>query len=303
MKSARGNLDFERRGGSARYDQAPPHPRARAERAFRQDAERAGCLHRRTALKTAVLEVQEVRPAAGGRAVSRASSRGRSTCHDRDRAVRSDRYRYRSRVVSLTGMFTGMVLALQSAAATLDVFGARPVRGTAGVRFHGARAGARADRAMVTGRVGSGMAAELGSMVVTQQIDALRVLGTDPVRKLVAPRLAAGLVMVPILTMISDSLGIFGGGLISVFSLKLSWRVTTGARWGRAGGQRHGDGPEQADRVRVHHQVGRLLHGAHDHRRHAGRRPLHHALGGGGLGADPRLRFLHDQGCDCSRWL
>jgi phospholipid/cholesterol/gamma-HCH transport system permease protein len=76
---------------------------------------------------------------------------------------------------------------------------------------------------MVTGRVGSGMAAELGSMVVTQQIDALRVLGTDPIRKLVAPRLAAGLIMVPILTIISDALGIFGGGLISVFNLQLSW--------------------------------------------------------------------------------
>jgi phospholipid/cholesterol/gamma-HCH transport system permease protein len=76
---------------------------------------------------------------------------------------------------------------------------------------------------MIAGRVGSGMAAELGSMVVTQQIDALRVLGSDPVRKLVAPRMAAALVMVPILTVISDTLGIFGGSLISVFNLKLSW--------------------------------------------------------------------------------
>jgi len=71
--------------------------------------------------------------------------------------------------------------------------------------------------------VGSGMAAELGSMVVTQQIDALRALGTDPVRKLVTPRIAAAMVMVPILTVISDMLGVFGGALISVFSLKLSW--------------------------------------------------------------------------------
>jgi phospholipid/cholesterol/gamma-HCH transport system permease protein len=76
---------------------------------------------------------------------------------------------------------------------------------------------------MVTGRVCSGMAAELGSMVVTQQIDALRVLGTDPIRKLVAPRIAAGVVMLPILTVISDTVGIFGGSLISMFNLKLSW--------------------------------------------------------------------------------
>jgi phospholipid/cholesterol/gamma-HCH transport system permease protein len=67
------------------------------------------------------------------------------------------------------------------------------------------------------------MAAELGSMVVTQQIDALRVLGTDPVRKLVTPRVLAGIVMVPILTVVSDTVGIFGGALISVFSLGLSW--------------------------------------------------------------------------------
>jgi phospholipid/cholesterol/gamma-HCH transport system permease protein len=76
---------------------------------------------------------------------------------------------------------------------------------------------------MVTGRVGSGMAAELGSMVVTQQIDALRVLGTDPVRRLVAPRIGAALVMLPVLTVISNALGIFGAGLIGVFNLKLSW--------------------------------------------------------------------------------
>jgi phospholipid/cholesterol/gamma-HCH transport system permease protein len=76
---------------------------------------------------------------------------------------------------------------------------------------------------MVTGRVGSGMAAELGSMVVTQQIDALRVLGSDPVRKLVVPRVVAGAIMVPVLTIISDVLGVFGASLISILQLKLSW--------------------------------------------------------------------------------
>jgi phospholipid/cholesterol/gamma-HCH transport system permease protein len=125
-------------------------------------------------------------------------------------------------VVVLTGMFTGMVLALQSAA-TLDVFGARQQVGRLVSLSMVRELGPVLTALMVTGRVGSGMAAELGSMVVTQQIDALRVLGTDPVRKLVAPRLLAGIVMVPILTVISDTLGIFGGGLISVFNLHLSW--------------------------------------------------------------------------------
>jgi phospholipid/cholesterol/gamma-HCH transport system permease protein len=125
-------------------------------------------------------------------------------------------------IVVLTGMFTGMVLALQ-AAATLDVFGARPYVGRLVCVSMVRELGPVLTALMVTGRVGSGMAAELGSMVVTQQIDALRVLGTDPVRKLVTPRVLAGLIMVPILTVVSDTVGIFGGGIISVFSLKLSW--------------------------------------------------------------------------------
>jgi phospholipid/cholesterol/gamma-HCH transport system permease protein len=125
-------------------------------------------------------------------------------------------------IVVLTGMFTGMVLALQSAA-SLDAFGARPYVGRLVCISMVRELGPVLTALMVTGRVGSGMAAELGSMVVTQQIDALRVLGTDPIRKLVAPRLGAALVMVPILTVISDTVGVFGGGLISIFNLKLSW--------------------------------------------------------------------------------
>jgi phospholipid/cholesterol/gamma-HCH transport system permease protein len=125
-------------------------------------------------------------------------------------------------IVVLTGTFTGMVLALQSAA-SLDAFGARPYLGRLLSASMVRELGPVLTALMVTGRVASGMAAELGSMVVTQQIDALRVLGTDPVRKLVTPRVLAGIVMVPILTVVSDTVGIFGGALISVFSLGLSW--------------------------------------------------------------------------------
>jgi phospholipid/cholesterol/gamma-HCH transport system permease protein len=64
---------------------------------------------------------------------------------------------------------------------------------------------------MVTGRVGSAISAELGSMVVSQQIDAMRALGTDPIRKLVAPRMIALLISLPLLTVLADVLGIFGG--------------------------------------------------------------------------------------------
>jgi phospholipid/cholesterol/gamma-HCH transport system permease protein len=75
---------------------------------------------------------------------------------------------------------------------------------------------------MVTGRVGSGIAAELGSMVVTEQISALRALGTDPVRKLVIPRVVAGTLMVPVLTVVSDAVGILGGMIISVTQLNVA---------------------------------------------------------------------------------
>ena len=125
-------------------------------------------------------------------------------------------------IVILTGVFTGMVLALQSSA-TLDAFGARPYVGRLVCISMVRELGPVLTALMVTGRVGSAMAAELGSMVVTQQIDALRVLGSDPVRKLVAPRIAAAMVMVPTLTVLADTVGIFGGALISIFSLQLSW--------------------------------------------------------------------------------
>jgi phospholipid/cholesterol/gamma-HCH transport system permease protein len=74
---------------------------------------------------------------------------------------------------------------------------------------------------MVAGRAASGIAAELGSMRVTEQIDALQSFGTDPIKKLVTPRLLAALIMLPILTVITDIVGICGGLIISVFRLGL----------------------------------------------------------------------------------
>ena len=78
---------------------------------------------------------------------------------------------------------------------------------------------------MLAGRVGSGIAAELGSMVVTDQINALRALGTDPVRKLVVPRVLAGTFMAPVLTVIADTFGIVAGWLIAVTSLRVGSSV------------------------------------------------------------------------------
>jgi len=74
---------------------------------------------------------------------------------------------------------------------------------------------------MLAGRVGSGIAAELGSMMVTDQIAALRALGTDPVRKLVVPRVLAGVCMAPVLTIIANTVGMVGGWLIAVYQLRV----------------------------------------------------------------------------------
>jgi len=80
---------------------------------------------------------------------------------------------------------------------------------------------------MLCGRVGSGIAAELGSMVVTDQINALRALGTDPIRKLVVPRVLAGIFMAPVLTIVSDFVGIVGGWIVASFQLQ----VASGLYW------------------------------------------------------------------------
>jgi phospholipid/cholesterol/gamma-HCH transport system permease protein len=129
-------------------------------------------------------------------------------------------------VVLLTGFFTGAALALQSGL-TLDQFGGRAVVGRLISASMIKELGPVLTALMLTGRVGSGIAAELGSMVVTDQIYALRVLGTDPIRKLVVPRVLAGFLMAPVLTIISDFVGIVGGWMVTVFQLQ----IASGVYW------------------------------------------------------------------------
>jgi phospholipid/cholesterol/gamma-HCH transport system permease protein len=124
-------------------------------------------------------------------------------------------------IVLLTGLFTGMVLALQSAV-EMKQFGATIYIG----RLVGASTvrelGPVLTALMVSGRAGSGMAAAIGAMKVTEQIDALRTMGVDPIRKLVAPRFLAALIMLPLLTIIADLVAILGGLLIAVVKLDLT---------------------------------------------------------------------------------
>ena len=129
-------------------------------------------------------------------------------------------------VVLLSGLFTGAALALQSGQ-TLDQFGARPVVGRLVSASMIKELGPVLTALMLSGRIGSGIAAELGSMAVTDQINALRALGTDPVRKLVVPRVLAGFFMAPVLTVVSDFVGIFGGWVVARFTLQ----VNSGLYW------------------------------------------------------------------------
>jgi phospholipid/cholesterol/gamma-HCH transport system permease protein len=131
-------------------------------------------------------------------------------------------------IVLLTGFFTGMVLALQSAV-QLQTFGASMYMGRLVSASMIRELGPVLAGLMVAGRVGSGIAAQLGSMKVTEQIDALNTLGTDPIKKLVTPRVLASLIMLPTLTIINDFVGIVGGNLIAQFYLdvptSLYWRT------------------------------------------------------------------------------
>lgn len=121
-------------------------------------------------------------------------------------------------IVILTGFFTGGVLALQSAS-TLAQFGAAAVTGQLVSLSMIKELGPVLTSLMVSGRNASGMASELGSMMVTEQIDAMRALGTDPLKKLVMPRIVATIIMLFFLTIISDAIGIMGGGAVSVLML------------------------------------------------------------------------------------
>lgn len=129
-------------------------------------------------------------------------------------------------IVLLTGLFTGMVLALQSSV-QLKTFGASMYIGNLVAASMIRELGPVLAGLMVAGRVGSGIAAQLGSMRVTEQIDALNTLGTDPIKKLVTPRVIAALVMLPVLTIINDFVGIVGGNIVATFDAGLP----TGQYW------------------------------------------------------------------------
>jgi len=124
-------------------------------------------------------------------------------------------------VVILTGMFTGGVLAFQ-AYHGFRLFSAESLVGSTVALAMTRELGPVLTSLMVTGRAGSAMAAELGTMRVTEQIDALYSMATNPIKYLVVPRIIAAVLMLPVLTIIADFVGIIGGYLVSVGLLKIN---------------------------------------------------------------------------------
>jgi phospholipid/cholesterol/gamma-HCH transport system permease protein len=133
-------------------------------------------------------------------------------------------------IVVMTGFFSGAVMALQMSR-VLSQYGQLSKTGTAVAITLVRELGPDLTALMVAGRNSSGMASELGSMKVTEQIDAMRALGTDPVQKLVTPRLIATCVMLPVLTVIADFVGIFAGWFISFAFLHLPTRLYWSSVW------------------------------------------------------------------------
>jgi phospholipid/cholesterol/gamma-HCH transport system permease protein len=121
-------------------------------------------------------------------------------------------------VVGLTAIFTGMVLALQSYTG-FSRFEAESAVATIVVLSMTRELGPVLAGLMVAGRVGASMAAEIGTMRVTEQIDALTTLSTDPFKYLVWPRLIAGLLMLPLLVVVADVIGVFGGYIVGIYKL------------------------------------------------------------------------------------
>ena len=133
-------------------------------------------------------------------------------------------------VVMLTGFFTGAVLTLQTSK-ELSRFGAVGFTGGLVSVSLVRELGPVLASLMVAGRVGSGMASELGSMLVTEQINAMRALGTDPIKKLVVPRLLGTIAMMPVLTIVADAFGIVGGLVVALNVLHITTNLYLSRAW------------------------------------------------------------------------
>ena len=133
-------------------------------------------------------------------------------------------------VVGMTALFTGMVLALQSYTGFAR-FNAQSAVATVVVLSVTRELGPVLAGLMVAGRIGASFAAEIGTMRVTEQIDALTTLSTDPIKYLIAPRLFAGVLMLPLLVIVADIIGVFGGFIVGVYKLGFNPGAYMSSTW------------------------------------------------------------------------
>ena len=133
-------------------------------------------------------------------------------------------------VVGLTAIFTGMVLALQTHTG-FSRFGAESAMATVVVLSVTRELGPVIAALMVAGRIGAAIAAEIGTMRVTDQIDALSTLSTNPYKYLVVPRIVAGTLMLPLLVFVADIIGVFGGFLVATYKLHYNPSSYLGGTW------------------------------------------------------------------------
>ncbi len=197
-------------------------------------------------------------------------------------------------IVLLTGFFTGAVMAMQMGR-SLQQYGQTGRTGAFVSIILVRELGPVLASVMVAGRNASGIASELGSMKVTEQIDAMRALGTDPVQKLVTPRMIATAVMLPALTVIDDFIGMVGGWLGTIVLFGIAHPAILDTDLAGAGMERCWAGSAEALHLFLHDFADRLFLRAPHDGWHPGSGPRHHASDGCGVGRHLHPRSFYRQ--------
>jgi phospholipid/cholesterol/gamma-HCH transport system permease protein len=193
-------------------------------------------------------------------------------------------------IVAVTSLFIGMVMCIQFAFGLRRFGGLEYIPRVIVLSFL-RELGPTLTAVIVGGRIGSGMAAEVGAMNVTEQVDAIRALGGDPAKKLVLPRVAAAMLVMPLLAMFANAMGTFGAMFVCWLEYDISPQLFMRTSLDFVQLSDLFNGGQDAG-VRLHHRAGRLPLRAADARRHRGRGPEHDAHRGGRVDRDPDRRLF-----------
>ena len=196
-------------------------------------------------------------------------------------------------VALLTASFTGMVMVLQTGVQLARFQSENMTPGIASLALLREIAPVLTSLA-IAARVGAAITAEIGTMKVTEQLDALESMGTDPIQYLVVPRLVAAMVMLPLLTILTDMVGILGGCLVGVTKLGITFQYYLDITFKWVQIEDFLSGFSEDRRLRRDHRDHRLLHGIHLEGRRRGGRCGNHPVGGGLIYSDSRLGLFPD---------